>query len=478
MRFCDKLPKLRKENNLSQEQLADKLGVSRQAVSKWESGASYPDMDKIITLCKILNCSLDQLIDDGTMKEQLDNQAKTTNFNINIYIKEMLDFITKTANMFWSMRLIEKIKCILEMGFILLLIIIIYLIIGTLLYQLLFGVFQLLPNYIYNITQKIGAFLYSLFSLAVGAIVFIHIFKIRYLDYFITIEDPEVSKKSIEKPVDDKEEKKSERSFIEKNKNKIIIRDPKHTTYSFFYFLAKAVLMFLKFMAIICLGMALLSMVFLVIIEVFSIIYIKYGIIFVGTTIATTGCIAINYLILELLYNFIFNQKHHFKRTFIIFIISIILTGIGIGMSICAYLTYKKPEYNSNRYKVEIREIEYKENLTLNINHSNVELVSDNSIDNIRIEFTIPKSSSIQIEEHTSNYDDEESLDETNSQTTKEFKYYYWYLDYYFDSIDGLNTMLDHIKNKELIGKECYKVKIYANDNTIKLLKENHSKYH
>lgn len=38
MRFCDKLPKLRKNNNLSQEQLADRLGVSRQAVSKWESG--------------------------------------------------------------------------------------------------------------------------------------------------------------------------------------------------------------------------------------------------------------------------------------------------------------------------------------------------------------------------------------------------------------------------------------------------------
>ena len=55
MRFCDKLPKLRKENNLSQEQLADRLGVSRQAVSKWESGSSYPDMDKMIQICNILN---------------------------------------------------------------------------------------------------------------------------------------------------------------------------------------------------------------------------------------------------------------------------------------------------------------------------------------------------------------------------------------------------------------------------------------
>ena len=44
MRFSEKLPKLRKNNNLSQEQLAEQLGVSRQAVSKWEAGNSYPDM--------------------------------------------------------------------------------------------------------------------------------------------------------------------------------------------------------------------------------------------------------------------------------------------------------------------------------------------------------------------------------------------------------------------------------------------------
>ena len=69
MRFCDKLPKLRKENNLSQEQLADRLGVSRQAVSKWESGSSYPDMDKMIQICNILNCTLEDLLDDGVIKQ-------------------------------------------------------------------------------------------------------------------------------------------------------------------------------------------------------------------------------------------------------------------------------------------------------------------------------------------------------------------------------------------------------------------------
>ena len=68
MRFCDKLLNLRKKNNFSQEQLAEKLNVSRQAVSKWESGSTYPDMEKMLLLCNILNCTLEELMDDGVIK--------------------------------------------------------------------------------------------------------------------------------------------------------------------------------------------------------------------------------------------------------------------------------------------------------------------------------------------------------------------------------------------------------------------------
>ena len=46
MKFNEKLSCLRKEKHYSQEELAEKLSVSRQAVSKWESGTSYPEMDK------------------------------------------------------------------------------------------------------------------------------------------------------------------------------------------------------------------------------------------------------------------------------------------------------------------------------------------------------------------------------------------------------------------------------------------------
>ena len=64
MTFGEKLSKLRKENHYTQEQFADLLGVSRQAVSKWESGAAWPETDKLIRISQLLGCSLDYLVMD------------------------------------------------------------------------------------------------------------------------------------------------------------------------------------------------------------------------------------------------------------------------------------------------------------------------------------------------------------------------------------------------------------------------------
>lgn len=62
MTLGDKLSKLRKENNYTQEQLANVLNVSRQAISKWESDTAYPETDKLIRISELFNCSLDYLL--------------------------------------------------------------------------------------------------------------------------------------------------------------------------------------------------------------------------------------------------------------------------------------------------------------------------------------------------------------------------------------------------------------------------------
>lgn len=62
MKFGDNLKTIRKNNKMSQEQLAEKVGVSRQSVSKWENGEAYPEMHNILQLCKIFNCKINDLV--------------------------------------------------------------------------------------------------------------------------------------------------------------------------------------------------------------------------------------------------------------------------------------------------------------------------------------------------------------------------------------------------------------------------------
>ena len=61
MAFGERLQEVRRENGLTQEQFAEALQVSRQAVSRWESGRSYPEVDKILYICNRYQVSLDEL---------------------------------------------------------------------------------------------------------------------------------------------------------------------------------------------------------------------------------------------------------------------------------------------------------------------------------------------------------------------------------------------------------------------------------
>ena len=77
MTLGDKISKLRKGNNYTQEQLASILGVSRQAISKWESNVTYPETDKLIRMSELFDCSLDYLL-----KDEMETDHKFGNENI------------------------------------------------------------------------------------------------------------------------------------------------------------------------------------------------------------------------------------------------------------------------------------------------------------------------------------------------------------------------------------------------------------
>lgn len=80
MTLGDKLSKLRKEANYTQEQFAELLGVSRQSVSKWESDIAYPETEKLIRIGELFDCSLDYLLKDGAETDRRNQADERNNF--------------------------------------------------------------------------------------------------------------------------------------------------------------------------------------------------------------------------------------------------------------------------------------------------------------------------------------------------------------------------------------------------------------
>ncbi len=69
----------REKLNLSQDELAQRMNISRQAISKWETGKSYPDIEKILKLSEVFNLSLDELVKgDKNFQENLIKEGKTS----------------------------------------------------------------------------------------------------------------------------------------------------------------------------------------------------------------------------------------------------------------------------------------------------------------------------------------------------------------------------------------------------------------
>ena len=87
MTLGEKLSKIRKENNYTQEQLAEILGVSRQSISKWESDIAYPETDKLIKIGKLFECSMDYLLNEDITEKQGTQPAEKESF-LDIFKKQ------------------------------------------------------------------------------------------------------------------------------------------------------------------------------------------------------------------------------------------------------------------------------------------------------------------------------------------------------------------------------------------------------
>ncbi len=311
MKFCEKLQRLRKEKGLSQEQLADMLDVSRQSVSKWESGSTYPEMDKLIMLCKIFNVTLDDFTNDDVTDQTIKEKNKST-FNGVLYL--FLDMISKTVDMFKNMNKKDLSKCITEM-----LIVFILLMFCSIPFNyvdnLVRNIFINFGDKTFSILFSIWTFLSSVIYLVLFVLIFVYIFKTRYLDKFELSENKEVLKEMT--------------NSKEENEKQIVVTEKRGSGFLLFDVIGKIFNFFVKF----CLFFVAIPMIFVffafVFLGVVAFILLFKGVFYPGVFIGLLGCIILSYVIMKICISFLFDLKLHLARLFGVFIGGIVICSVG-----------------------------------------------------------------------------------------------------------------------------------------------------
>ena len=459
MKFCDKLQKIRKENNVTQEQLADKLNVSRQAVSKWESGTAYPDTEKLIQISKIFGTSLDELINDNADSNK--NNETNKKFNLMETLNIFFDFISKSVNMFWSMKFVEKLKVLFEMIILVLVIWAAAAISNALIVGVIRRIFMFLPSNILNFVLSIFDALIQAIWIILGCIIIVKVFKTRYLDYYIVVTDDSVSEKTIEEPIKELKEKKE---------YKVVIRDPEHSSFNLLKKIGKIFIFFLKLLAI-CLAIpVIITFIFLMILFVISLGYILYGLFFNGITLALLGMIAFTLLVLWFMYNLIFNQKNAYQRMFMVFIISISLIGIGAGVSLASLKDFEIVSDEVGMGEEQTITISMQDNLVIDdltvLDASKI--VIEDDYDDIKIEAKAPENINLDTYVYYL-YDDDDY----------ETRYKVIGITANYDGIKAFNEALKQFKDKKINtyifdNEDYYEIeKVYISSANLTQIKEN-----
>ncbi len=455
MKLSDNIKIIRKDNNLSQEQFAEQLGVSRQAVSKWESGQSYPEMDKVLLICKLYNYNIDELMNEN-VKEV--SETKQYKININKYIDDFFGFITKTVDMLSSMTLKQKIKCFIEQIITIIFLVCVFAILGGICSSVLVGLIGGLADTVYYTIRNILESIYIILALGVGITILLHIFKIRYLDYYEFVKEDNIKESSeeLEDSISDNsnnEEKK--KIVIKKDKEKIIIRDPEHSQSKFLTGIIKAVLWCIKSIAVFIGINFAFSFIGLIILLVLSFLFVKTGITFLGGFLGIISALIINFLILQILYNFIISKKNHKTRIARLLISALVLAGIGIGMILIGVTKFNIIEEPDTNTEIEdTYNIQMTDNLSINDGIDNIEYIETDS-NEIKI-----------VVKHSKYY--KMDLKNTNGII---------YIHTYEDKskfMDLIRNIINDINNKEIKNYyPKYIINVYASKDNIEKLKQN-----
>lgn len=442
MNLGENLRKIRKDNNLSQEDLADLLKVSRQSVSKWESGIAYPEMDKILLICKKFNIKVDELLNEDLNEVKEDKERK---ININKYIEEITKFIMNSTNMIINMSFKDKCKLLFEeakIAFLLFIISTIIILIINIIFHSLLSPFE----YAYRIVDIISSISITI-VIVLDIIIMLNLYKTRYLDYY----EYEEKKKELPENIDVEEK-------ISKKEKVIIYRDQEHSGFKFINGILKIALIFIKGCVLLFGTTFLFTLITLLVCLVFSLLIIKSGLTFIGIFLMIISSIVINVLILYIIYRFIISKKLLTRNIFIIFITSLIVFGLSIGITLVSTLNYKEvKEYN----KSQTTTIPMNDKYSLTLNYDNIIWEVEDRED---IEIDAKYNDILNYKFQEIECDDEIvciHLFKDNSNFNTVMK--------------AMKKEIDKINNKQFmsIGTESYEVTIKASKENIKILKDN-----
>ena len=451
MKFCEKLQKLRKEKGYSQEQLADLLDVSRQSVSKWESGTTYPEMDKLLSLCKIFNVSLDELTNDEITDKNIMDKKKNNFSNI---FYAILDMINKSIEMFKNMSKKELAKCITEL-IILFLILLVLKIPFNYINASVRDIFINFSPKAFDILNSIWLFLSNVIYLILFVTIFIFVYKSRFLDKYNGVV------KTKEKVNKEESEEKTEEPELTKKEIKVVEKEEKHS-FVIFDVLGRLFTIFIKICLFFILMLVLLFFIILVIGTTLSLIAEFIGIHFIGVFIALLGATVVLGIITELLIRFLLSSTIPFKRMFWVFMSSIIVFGIG-----CATATY------------EFTRVEYIDRLPINAKLENEEYVfdmQDNLVVSIGgyydLEYVVDDTLTDQIKVNVEYYEDYLSMNvEIFNKYLNAYSYVPWN-----KTMNYLDLLKDDLKDKVLYnydGLSNAKITITTSSSNIETLKNN-----
>ena len=381
MKFGENLQKLRKERGISQEQLAEQLGVTRQSVSKWESGASYPEMDKIVAICNIFHCDMDVLINkDITEKRDKKDASKV----VKVGFKNIADYIKKTIYLFEHQSFKDIIKMIAQV-MIIICVILCFSIPFMLFKEMVVSLFYTGDNWFSIFFSRFWNFIFNASYGILAIATFLYIFKVKFLDgEEIVIEEVNESLDTID---DD-----NSQDTVKDNKKKKVIKVKRTEGFSLLDLLSKAITLCLKVFLLFLLIPAIIGVIMLIIACVLLVILIFRGVFLVGPIFIALGITVFCLIVIELILDFIFNLRFSRRRVIITIISSVVVSAVGLGLSIWYFLNLNVVNDVPNNFKQETQEEVYMMNDELLIQYgwNYIKFVEDESMTNqvrVRIDY-------------------------------------------------------------------------------------------